>query len=326
VRRGIAVIGLLLLGGLLLAPEPAGATYRYDRAGPYLDYASRPHTIHWPSLSGATRQIDSQGILLTETTGEQTRSAVEDAVYGLVEWSKYERGGPRKYLARAKRATVWLAQKQDQAGLFHYDYEYDLGGPQRPLVLHRGWYGALAQGVTASLGSRLYRLTGKRFYLRLARRAIEPFSRMINQDGVQSRFLGTDNVFFEGYGTLPVAVHTLDHFMYSLVGLYDMADLSPVARGLFRRGLRTLSVALPYYDVVGPDGRPRSAPWLAQLTDPPRPAYTLQGFLQEQEVAILRALSSLRPKLKILRTYERRYLRQLSWICLSPAELCQFAH
>jgi hypothetical protein len=324
--RGIAALGLLLLGGLLMATEPAGATYRYDRTGRYLDYASRPHLLHEPSLNGSTLRIDSQGILMTLTTGEQIRSGAEDAAYGLVEWSKYVRGGPHEYLARAKRAAVWLAQKQDEAGLFHYDYERDLGGPGRPLVLHRGWYGALAQGMTASLGSRLYRLTGKRFYLRLARRAIEPFTRMMNQDGVQSRFLGTDRVFFEGYGTLPVAVHTLNHFMYSLVGLYDMADLSPIARGLFRRGLRTLTEALPYYDVVGPDGRPRSAPWLAQLTDPPRPAYTLQGFLQEQEVAILRALSSLRPKLKILRTYERRYLRQLSWICQSPAELCQFAH
>lgn len=334
-RERIALAATALLFLTVLTGQTAAATanpphprtgggYRYDRAGTFLDYARRPNTLRWPAFGGTVRSIDSQGILLTLGTGEQVRSAVEDAVYGLVEWSKYEAKGGRRHLVRAKRAAEWLAAMQDPLGLFHYDLEYNLGDAERPLVLHR-WYGALAQALTASLGSRLYRNTGRRFYLNLALRAIEPFSRMMNDNGVQSRFLGTDAVFFEGYGTLPVPVHTLDHFLYSLIGLYDVADFSPTARALFQRGLKTVPTALPYYDIVV-DGQPRTTSWLAQLTDPPRPAYALLGFLQEQEVAILRALSSLRPGQKVIHRYYLRYAREMKGICASPAEACQFSY
>ena len=50
------------------------------RIGTYLDYASRPHTLHWPSLSGDTRQVTAlvRRLLRDGTGADRQRTALAE--------------------------------------------------------------------------------------------------------------------------------------------------------------------------------------------------------------------------------------------------------
>lgn len=293
----------------------------YRSAGAYLDYAARPKPLNWPSAGRSERFVDPQrGIrVVTRGLGIDTYSAVEDAVYGLWHFSQWTRSRDPRFLREARRAAGWLSRKQGRDGTFRYNFEYSLGGDP-PLVLRPGWYGAISQGLAASLWSRLYRVDHRRDYIRRARLSLRPFTKPAGRGGTASTFLDTDLPWFEGYATLPSKVHTLGHFLPALVGLYDMSDMSPTARSLFERSIRTLPRALPYFDTGA-----RTTPWLAHLTAPVRPVETTAGTFQEQFVAELHALDSVRPNAS-LRAYRDRWERQLRVICRDPAELCQLPH
>jgi hypothetical protein len=321
--------GLALVAGLTLigSPEPAGANYRYHRAGAFLDYAKRPSLLKDFSPFAKFRiGPPGQGIYEVYPDGRTYFDPIDSAAYGLWHLTRYVEAPRRAHLRQAERAARWLRNRQNPlTGAYEVPYSYDAGGRtdgSNHLVLSAPWYGANVQGYALSLFSRLYRITHRRAYLRQALLALGPLSKPFGQSGVQAPFLDTGETFFEGYATLKVPVHTLSHHVHALLGLYDVSDLSPRARGLFEAAMRTLVVALPYYDLPA---QGRTATWLAHLTDPPRPVFPLAGNHQEVLLAFLRALASVRPS-PALRQYLRRWNAQLGAICRAPAEGCFFRH
>jgi len=315
---------LALLALLALAPA-AAAEYRYDRAGAYLDYAKRPSLMNGFAAGFAHYEIDDQeGVVEIWKDGSRYTASVHDAVYGLWHLSRYYETGRKAHLRRAEDAAGWLARKQDpETGIYWVGYPYDLDGAETDasyVELTPPWFGSNVQGLPISLLTRLYRETGDRAYLRQARKALEPLRATKAHGGVQTEFLDTGRTFFEGYATLPIRFHTLSHHVQTLVALHDMADLSPAAARLFERGMRTLHLALPLYDL--PE-QGRTATWLLHLTDPPRSVAVLNGFFQEFMVAELRALDSVHPD-PVVRRYERRWDEQLAKICADAAEGCFF--
>lgn len=318
------LLAVALAGTALLLAGTASADHRYHSDGAYLNYAQRPSPANgFGAPFDARYEIAKGGRGLAEViNGETYFASVNDALYGLWYFTRYVESGRRTDLRQAERAARWLRRKQDPAtGIYPTEYRYDLGGREDGsdhLVLEPGWYGSNAQGIPLSLLSRLYRATGDRVYLREARLALRPLALPKGAGGVQAPFLDTERVFFEGYATLGVPVHTLSHHVQTLVGLYDFSALSDSAARLFRKGMATLRVALPHYDL--PADR-RTLAWLAGITDPPRPQELLIGYYQEAMVVQLRALDSVSPD-SVVRHYEAAWRAQLPEICVSEIEGC----
>ena len=174
--------------------------------------------------------------------------------------------------------------------------------------------------MTLSLYTRLYRVTGKRTWLRRARLSLAPLTIPAASGGDTVPFLGTSRPWFEGYASAPVWPHTLTHHVHTLVGLWDMADLSPVAARLFRRGTASLRFALPRYDLGD-----RQAVWLLHVVDPGRPVSSISGWGQEVMMPAMAALDSV-TRDRLLKRYTRKWNRQLTQICENPVEQCGFPH
>ncbi len=314
---------LAVVWGLAVAAPTGAAPYRYERDGVWLDLDSRPSLLEgWHDSMRVRIGRDGRG-LQQFRRGRWVHSIDDNAIEGLWSHAQWVRTGDRRHLRRAERLAGWLVRGQrTRSGLYPLYWSYNVTeGLGSPLWLRPGWYGANVQGEALSLLTRLYRATHERRYLRQARRALRPFLKPTRHGGVVSKFLDTDLPFYEGYASLPVRVHTLAHMLYAMIGLYDMSDLSPAARRLFRGGLVTVDRALPYYD----DGQGRTLVWLLHLTDPPRRVTAQSGYFQEALVAQVRALASVRPS-TILRTYRDAWASELAEICVNPAEQCAFPH
>jgi hypothetical protein len=304
------------------APDVASTSYRYHRGGEYLDWGLRPSLLVAPARAVGTLRL-RKGRIEEVAEGRYRYSAADNAWQGLWEYSRWRRTGKRAHLAKAVGyANAVMAGLDRRTGryLYHFTAVVSPGENGSPdLVLRPPWYGGMTQGVASSLLSRIYRVTGQRRYLRAARLGLEPLRKPFGHGGVRATFLDTPLVFFEGYDE-PVKIHTLAHFVDVLVGLYDMSDLSPLARRLFDQGMRTLPVALPRYDLGD-----RVAVWLAHLTAPTRAVEHQSGYFQEQLLGGLRGLESIRPS-PTLHRYLIGWDAQLPAICENPQEYCFFRH
>ena len=104
-----------------------------------------------------------------------------------------------------------------------------------------------------SLLSRAYRLTRKQQYRSSALRALPALRVAVTKGGLKRCFFGNcARPFFEEYPTSPPS-YVLNGFMFTLIGLYDLASIAPrsPALSMYQAGRRTLTAALPQYDVGG---------------------------------------------------------------------------
>lgn len=182
------------------------------------------------------------GTPLVEYGSFSARNPVTTAQYGLANYSLWHRYHELRRWRAAKRAADWLLRTQTRDGAWPYRFDHTAPGGGR---LRAGWTSALAQGQALSLLGRLYRHTRDRSYLLAIRRGLRPLRRHVNRGGVARWHHG--GLYFEEYSTArPDFV--LNGHAQALLGLYDVDDLAPAARSLFRRGVRTLVGALPEFD------------------------------------------------------------------------------
>ena len=85
------------------------------------------------------------------------------------------------------------------------------------------WISAFTQGNAISVLMRAYQLTHMESFLEVAQRAIRTFERDILDGGVCTP-IGAEGVFFEEVAAYP-ATHSLNGFMFALLGLYDYVAL-----------------------------------------------------------------------------------------------------
>ena len=142
-----------------------------------------------------------------------------------------------------------------------------------------GWYSAMSQGHALSVLTRAYRKTNNHKYLEAAIKGLQLFKHPLYKDldkenepeddtkrkqiGVSSLFLN-QFLWFQEYPTEP-NTFVLNGFMYSLIGLYDLwhtikygYDSSDErirkegleAGDLFLKGIKSLNIMLPMYDVA----------------------------------------------------------------------------
>lgn len=119
--------------------------------------------------------------------------------------------------------------------------------------LRSGWYSAMSQGHAVSLLARAFHHSGgNRKYLRAAVNALKPFSVPSSSGGVLAKFMGT-LPWYEEYPTTPSSF-VLNGFIYSLLGLYDLKQISPKSKGgreaglLYDQGMESLKRMLTLYD------------------------------------------------------------------------------
>ncbi|XP_007235225.3 glucuronic acid epimerase a isoform X1 [Astyanax mexicanus] len=153
------------------------------------------------------------------------------------------------HMAAFFAASDWLLRNQDERGGWPIRVARKLGEGFR--TLEPGWYSAMAQGQAMSTLVRAYLITHDPVYLSAAMRATAPFKRTSEQHGVKALFMNKFD-WYEEYPTMPSSF-VLNGFIYSLIGLYDVAEIAGDKFGreagiLFSRGLESLKAMLPLFD------------------------------------------------------------------------------
>jgi heparosan-N-sulfate-glucuronate 5-epimerase len=251
-------LSILVCAAAVLLAAGAAEAASYHRSGTYIDQG----TTRWHN-TGSVR-LDEHGIPLVRRPTGWYRNPVTIAGVGLSMYSYSVWNRDRAAMRSALRIADWLLGAQRHDGGWAYRFDFPVAG--MGLTLRAPWTSAMAQGMGISLLWRAYARTCRRSYLRSARRALLPLIRSVKRRGVLAHLRG--GKFYEEYPTRP-ASFTLNGFMYTLIGLYDLGRVSPLAARLFRSGRRTLIHTLPLFDTGG-----ISAYHLGHLTKPPRPVLT----------------------------------------------------
>ncbi|KAG7315153.1 hypothetical protein KOW79_021241 [Hemibagrus wyckioides] len=153
------------------------------------------------------------------------------------------------HMAAFFAASDWLVKNQDERGGWPIMVTRKLGEGFRPL--EPGWYSAMAQGQAMSTLVRAYLLTKDETYLKAALRATGPYKVPSEKHGVKAVFMNKYD-WYEEYPTTPSSF-VLNGFIYSLIGLYDLAQTASERDGreaarLYAKGMESLKAMVPLYD------------------------------------------------------------------------------
>jgi hypothetical protein len=289
-RRSLRLAGAALA---LLCVTSTGRTAQ-ESTNPWLPYSPTGYYLYLLNCCGAIAnwdrvRLDAGGIPTITYDGGLSYQyyPVTIELFGLQAYTWYLKYGTQDYLDNAVRAGDWLVDNQvPWSGEWLSRFTYYAGGSGS--TLNDPWPSAMAQGLGMSLLTRLAIHTGDPKYLKAAEAALDSLKTPVAKGGVLAKFFR--HPFYEEYPTNP-PTFTLNGFMYTLIGLYDLEKAAPrtEAGRLYAQGLATLRYALPFYDLST-----TSSYHLSHITNPLRPAYTLVPYHQVH-VMLLRALSSVTP-------------------------------
>ncbi len=173
------------------------------------------------------------------------------AWWGLHHLERYARSGEDRSLQAFRTQLNWLvanALAQEDGGAVVWPCAFDW---QEGRARLRGpWISAMYQAVVMSALVRGFRLTQEEKLLDLALRASRVFWRDVGQGGVRTSEEG--EILYEEYPAYPLP-RVLDGFLFSLLGLYDLAVETGDAgvQRLFMDGLRGLIRRLPWWSYRG---------------------------------------------------------------------------
>lgn len=287
---GFAVFSALLS---LLCGQARASFFPEERFKPYT--ANGYYPFWSKSWVGLERRVfvDDQGIPYVNYRTGNSYNTTTISLFALHAYDRFLDGGRAKDREEFLRLAIWISAHQTQeCGCWYHDFDFTY--PNLDETIHKPWISAMTQGLAISVMTRASILTRDARYLETAERALLPFSRKVEQGGVArtlSLFANLDGKeerqFYEEYPTQPDPTYTLNGFMFALLGLYDLSQLSNSrASELLQNGLRALRVILPLYDLG--DG---SAYDLIHLTRPPRPLHRDTGY-HLVHITLLNALGS----------------------------------
>jgi heparosan-N-sulfate-glucuronate 5-epimerase len=162
--------------------------------------------------------------------------------WGLQHFSWWMRHGDPADLEQAVTAASWLVNRQREDGAWEYLFAFNAYGAR----LDPPWISAMAQGQAMSLLVRVHEATGEAGYLDTATRALEPFTKSFDEGGVVSDWDGLP--WYEEYPA-EAPHHVLNGYEFALIGLRDVADLSPLADELWLTGVASLIARIHMFDV-----------------------------------------------------------------------------
>ena len=138
------------------------------------------------------------------------------AAYALANYNDYVLSGERDKELKFIKMADWFMRSPNAC----WEYRFDWGSLKAP------WLSCMAQGEGISVLCRAYIHTGDDGYLQQAVRAIEPMCHPVASGGVRST-LQDGQPFLEEYPFATSPAHTLNGFLYSLIGLVELAALRP---------------------------------------------------------------------------------------------------
>ena len=172
------------------------------------------------------------------------------AWWALMSLERYHRGSHADHLKSFHAQIHWLREnavtRPDGTTVWPYHFDWQEGR----CLLKAPWISAMSQGLGISALVRAFRLTRDDGLLSLCEQSSRVFERSIEDGGVRTR-QGT-HVLYEEYPGYPLA-RVLDGFLFSLLGLYDLAQALRSSRiqQLFEEGIDGLKFKLADWDYRG---------------------------------------------------------------------------
>lgn len=223
----------------------------YSASGDYLGYGSSI------CKESARNKFDKYGVLQRVVGNEQYYHPVLSAQCGLKSYGQYLSGRNDQLEALIANANNLITlQGADGALRYPFSFRYYLTGQ----ILNPGWVSGMAQGQALSLYSRAYYATKDSTYIEAGRKALAFMQIPTSNGGVMTTLEDysekySNEIFFEEYVSTP-ANYTLNGYIFALIGIYDWSQIDPsidadqdIARDLFNRGVRSLKILLPHYDL-----------------------------------------------------------------------------
>jgi hypothetical protein len=169
------------------------------------------------------------------------------AWWGLWNLEQHLQTHDKEYLDKFLIQVAWLkahaVQREDGAIVWpcYFDWQEGLCKLTSP------WISAMYQGVVISALVRAYRMNRDLELLHLCERATIVFTLAIEDGGVRTSEGG--RTLYEEYPLYPLP-RVLDGFLFSLLGLYDLAVQtgSPDIRRLFDEGVDGVKAVLPFWN------------------------------------------------------------------------------
>ena len=217
----------------------------------YLNYGNNKDILF--NFNGL--KFDEEGMPKVQYGNSYYYNPVTLAQYSLSIYGEYLKGENTK--ENFLKIVDKLLTLQDNRGgfLYNFPWRYYLNNyDYKP-----GWVSGMAQGQAMSVLARAYKITGDRNYLEAGNKALNFLITPISKGGVMSN-LGSlspsliNNIMFEEYIS-DVPTYTLNGFMFSLLGLYDWANIDVstknIAENYFNEGIKSLTKILNFYDIGG---------------------------------------------------------------------------
>ncbi len=219
-------------------------TQAYSPTGDYLNYGK---TVS--HRASGTLKLDEQGVPMVFQAGRFNYSAGTVAIAALAEHGRYTvSGDSSKFFIMAEK----LLSLMGSDGALRYSYPYRHYTAIQSLAV--GWTSGMDQGMALSVYARAYNLSKDKKWLNAGHLAYK-FLQTPYPEGPKSdlRYLDktlAGRAFYLEYPTEP-NVYTLNGYMFTLLGLYDWAQISDSseAKASFKEAIDVLDKILPYYDM-----------------------------------------------------------------------------
>jgi hypothetical protein len=249
-RPWLGALGPLWWAGRALRNELLGFRFNYplEAVADAGSAKSLRYYVYSDRLFFDAMDLDLRGIPLQRSRvfGE-TYNPAYVAWYGLVSLERSLRGldatGHTAFLKQVEWLEAHAVRRQDGAVVWPYTMDWLEG----QCSLKAPWISSMAQGLAISVLVRAHRMTGRPRLLDLARAATRVFEKNIEDGGV--RTLEGGYALYEEYPGYPLP-RVLDGFLFSLLGLYDLATetTDPRVFQLFADGVNGLRHALPCWN------------------------------------------------------------------------------
>ena len=226
--------------------------FRFDFPIELVRDALKPGTLHYYVYSD-TLFLDHLGCdengVAVRTYRAQGRqyNPVFIAWWGLMNLERYLRESDPKCLESFHVQVQWLkanaVTRSDGTVVWPNNFDWQEGHCR----LKGPWISAMSQGLAMSVLVRAYRLTKDVGLLSLCEQSARVFERSVEDGGVRTQ--EKSGVLYEEYPGYPLA-RVLDGFLFSLLGLYDLAQelQSDTIRQLFDKGIDGLKLRLADWD------------------------------------------------------------------------------
>lgn len=238
--------------------------YYTDNIKPtYSNISEDPHLYPWdPDFCFKRCEViddeflvkDDNGVYMVDFTKVKNVRYKNGRVYfpmtigqlGVVHHIRYKRFKNDEDLKILLAQADWFGDNLNEHGCWQFTNDTSLGNGK---VVKAPWCSGMGQGLAFSALVAAYRETGEQKYIDVAMQGLGPFD-YDNPFTVVS-YLEDGSTMYEEVGTKEYPISILNGFIFALVGLKDLADVTkdPYVTKLYKDGMATLEKNLHLYEV-----------------------------------------------------------------------------